>query len=746
MGLNVGELFATILVKNRSGPPIKKFVNDLDEAAKKSQSSLGSVAANAAAMSVRLTAMALAGSVAAAGLATAAQGGVAFVAVLAPAVGIVSAWPGVIALGVAALATLKVALSGVGEAFSAALGGDPKKFEEALARLSPAAQTVARELHEAKPAIDGLRSAVQDDFFGPLIGRITQVTTVLSGPLQAGMSGVAREFGFAAAQVLQFAASSASVSAVTAIFGLLQSAVAAFEPAIQPLLAGLRDVAVVGAQFSSGLAPGIASAAQRFGEFLSNAAQSGKALGWMQGALQVFQQLGGILTNVFGILRGVFAAMETGGTGALGVVGQLLGKINEFVNSARGQEILVTIFQSLSQVGSALFPIFTALGGAVAQIAPHIANIATALGPGLSAAVSALGPALAALGPGLTLIAEMLSKAFADPALQAGLLALGQGISAALAAAAPLLPVIGQLAGILGQVLGAALSNLAAVLGPVIEALASSLQPILPVLSGAVSQLAAATAPLAAQFGQFLAQALKTVLPPLIKLAMDLLPPMLDLVKALIPLITSWVGELSKILGVIQPIIGPLVEIGTVLLPFWIKIITAVVKLLNGDFRGAFQSIMSAIKGFGDTIMNAGRALMEGLWNGIVAAGNMIKDRIVGFLRSILPDPVLDFLGIHSPSRLFMKIGKQVPAGLAQGITAAGGMVRTAAQRMAGIVSGTGIPDLAAPGVNVPNGLAGGGLANARTVIHQTNYYPQAEPTSTTVNRGLQLAGALGVI
>ncbi|WP_162795822.1 phage tail protein [Nonomuraea lactucae] len=746
MALNVGELFATLDLRDKMTSGLRRALDFFRDKARDSKANAGELMASSATLGVRFMALSVAASAAASGVATLAQGGGALVAALAPASGIVTALPGALAMGAAAMATFKVATAGVGEAFSAALSGDYEAFLEAVADLSPAASAAAFALNDLYNPIRQLRVSVQDAFFSPLAGQIEAVAGALLGPLSTGMSGVAGALGLATLEVARFAQSSETVWAVQSVFASLREAVSAFTPALRPLLDGLRDVGVIGAGFLAGLAPGLADAAEKFGRFLYHAAASGQALAWLEGAVSVFRQLGQIAGDVIGIVRGVFAAMQTGGIGALGVIGQLLGQVNAFVNSAQGQQILITIFQSLAQVGSVLMPIFVALGGSLALIAPHVAAIAVALGPGLAAAVSALGPALAALGPGLTLVAEMLSRAFADPGLQAGLLALGQGISAVLAAAAPLLPVIGQLAGILGQILGAALTNLSAALGPVTSVLSSSLQPIIPILSSAVTQLAAATAPLAAQIGQFLAQALKTVLPPLIKLAMDLLPSTLELVKALIPVITSWVGELSKILGVIQPIIGPLVEIATAHLPLWIKIITAVVQLLNGDFRGAFQSIVSAIKGFGDTIMNAGRALMEGLWDGIVAAGNMIKDRIVGFLRSILPQPVLDFLGIHSPSRLFMKIGRQVPAGLALGITQAGGLVRIAANRMAGIVASTGIPDLGTPGVNVPNGLAGGGLANARTVIHQTNYYPQSEPTSTSVNRGLQLAGALGVI
>ncbi|MFD0477998.1 hypothetical protein ACFQ0B_64925 [Nonomuraea thailandensis] len=427
MALNVGELFAEINVKDRGATVVRRFMTFMRDAAKKIDIDVGAVAKRAGSMGVEFTGAALKAATLAASMAAAAQSAVGLVAALAPAGGIVAALPGMIALGVGAMAVLKVALADVGDAFGAALGDDPKKFEESLAGLSPAAQAAARELHSVKPAIDGLKSAVQDAFFRPLAGQIRAVADAMVGPLRTGMQGVAREFGLAGAEVARFASSSATVAAISSIFSSLRSAVASIQPAIQPLLAGFRDIAVVGASWSSGLVPGIAAAAQRFGEFLSNAAKSGTALSWMQGALDVFKQLGQVGGDLVGIVKSVFSAMSAGGSNALGVLGQLLDQLNQFLASAEGQKALVAIFGALSQVGSALMPIFKALGGALALVAPHIASIATALGPGLAAAVSALGPALAALGPGLTVVAQMLAQAFASPELQSGLLMLGQG-------------------------------------------------------------------------------------------------------------------------------------------------------------------------------------------------------------------------------------------------------------------------------------------------------------------------------
>ncbi|MGI5293142.1 phage tail protein [Nonomuraea polychroma] len=790
MALNVGELFAEINVKDRGTAIVRRFMTFMRDAAKKLDIDVGGLAKRAGSMGVQFTGAALKAASLASSLAAAGQAAIGLGAALAPAAGILAALPGAIALGQAALVTLKVALLGVGEAFSAALGDDPKKFEESLAGLSPAAQAAARELRSVKPAIDALRSAVQDSFFQPLAGHIRAVAAAVVGPLQAGMQGVAREFGLAGVEVARFASSSATVSAISSIFASLRSAVAAMQPAIQPLLAGFRDLAVVGASFSAGLAPGIAAAAQRFGEFLSNAANSGTALSWMQGALEVFRQLGQVAGDVIGIVKSIFSAMSTGGSNALGVIGQILDQLNAFLASAEGQRILVTIFQALSQVASNLMPIFRALGGAVAQVAPHIASIATALGPGIAAAVSALGPALAALGPGLTMVASMLAKAFASPELQAGLLALGQGLSAALAAVAPLLPIVAQLAGIFGQVLGAALSNLSAALGPVIAALASALQPALTSISAALAQLTPLMQPVYAMFGQIAAAVLQQLLPPILNLIPalldNLIPAFASLMQSIVPLLPIFtdlaVMFISKVLPAALPLIPLLTKLAVGFAAFGVKVAEVVGKIkpiieqgvaifrwmynvlvgnsiipdmvnaigrwigttLVGWFRDLPGKIKSAVSNIGPTMAQIARDVVNGFWNQLQSMASTLYNNVRGFFANIVKS-AKSALGIKSPSKVFAQIGAFLMRGMAIGIDKTAGLVVTSLKKVATLAAKTAMPDLSVPGVTVPDGL-GGGRALSRTVVNVTNHYPQAEPTSVTVNRSLQYVGAMGVI
>jgi phage-related protein len=510
----------------------------------------------------------------------------------------------------------------------------------------------------------------------------------------------------------------------------------------------------------------------------------------MQGALDVFKQLGQVGGDLIGIVRSVFSAMSAGGSGALGVVGQLLDQLNAFLASAEGQKSLVAIFSALSQVGSALMPIFRALGGALAQVAPHVASIASALGPGLAAAVSALGPALSALGPGLTTVAQMLAQAFASPELQSGLLMLGQGLSAALGALAPLLPVVAQLAGILGQVLGLALSNLSAALGPVISALSSALQPALASVSSALSQLAPLMVPLYASFGQIAAVVVQQLLPPILNLIPSLLnglvPAFVQLAEAMLPVLPILtdlaVMAIQQVLPALVPILPMLTKLGVGFALFGAKVAEIVGQIkpviergvaifqwmynvlvghsiipdmvnaigtwigtkLIGWFTALPGKIKNAMSSIGPTMAGIAQDVVSGFWNKLQSLASGLYNNVRSFFSNIVKS-AKDALGIKSPSRVFAQIGAFMMQGMSIGVDKGRGVVMSSLKKVATLATRTAMPDLSVPGVTVPDGI-GGGRPMSRTVVNVTNHYPQAEPTSVTVNRSLQYVGAMGVI
>ena len=87
------------------------------------------------------------------------------------------------------------------------------------------------------------------------------------------------------------------------------------------------------------------------------------------------------------------------------------------------------------------------------------------------------------------------------------------------------------------------------------------------------------------------------------------------------------------------------------------------------------STVLGAVSGAGRWLYDTGRHVIQGLINGIGGAFKWVKDTI-GNLGKNLIGWAKGVLGIHSPSRIFRdEVGKWIPAGMAQGIDKASGLV-----------------------------------------------------------------------
>ena len=87
------------------------------------------------------------------------------------------------------------------------------------------------------------------------------------------------------------------------------------------------------------------------------------------------------------------------------------------------------------------------------------------------------------------------------------------------------------------------------------------------------------------------------------------------------------------------------------------------------------STVLGAVSGAGRWLYDTGRKVIQGLINGIGGAFKWVKDTI-GNLGKNLIGWAKGVLGIHSPSRIFRdEVGKWIPAGMAQGIDKASGLV-----------------------------------------------------------------------
>lgn len=86
---------------------------------------------------------------------------------------------------------------------------------------------------------------------------------------------------------------------------------------------------------------------------------------------------------------------------------------------------------------------------------------------------------------------------------------------------------------------------------------------------------------------------------------------------------------------------------------------TAALDLVN--------NIINTITELPGKVLDIGRNIIEGLWNGITGAGSWLKNKISNFASGII-DGFKSAFGIHSPSKVFnQEIGKYLALGLGEG-------------------------------------------------------------------------------
>lgn len=78
------------------------------------------------------------------------------------------------------------------------------------------------------------------------------------------------------------------------------------------------------------------------------------------------------------------------------------------------------------------------------------------------------------------------------------------------------------------------------------------------------------------------------------------------------------------------------------------------------------NAVVSFFKSVPEQMVEIGKNIVMGLWEGIKAMASWIGDKVSGFVGGLV-DGVKGVLGIHSPSRVFAGIGQNMALGLGQG-------------------------------------------------------------------------------
>ena len=177
---------------------------------------------------------------------------------------------------------------------------------------------------------------------------------------------------------------------------------------------------------------------------------------------------------------------------------------------------------------------------------------------------------------------------------------------------------------------------------------------------------------------QLITEASQTIIPLAVETLLQNLPAIvaagMDLIMALVSGILDNIDLLIDCtLELIDVVVDKLIENLPKLIDGGIRLIIALgIGLIEAipQLVGKIPEIITAIiKGFASgasRILDIGKNIVEGVWQGIKNAAKWLKDKIFGFFDGIIGG-VKDFLGIHSPSKVFAGIGGFMAEGLGEG-------------------------------------------------------------------------------
>ena len=336
--------------------------------------------------------------------------------------------------------------------------------------------------------------------------------------------------------------------------------------------------------------------------------------------------------------------------------------VNNFVDSlvTAGENIIprvkVTIQGVTNLISQASQSIVPLVLQTLIETAPSLISagmdLVVALIDGISSNASSVGKCIMDI---ISVILEKLSKSIPE-LLVAGVnivFGLVQGLIDGIPAIIAALPtviteLVNGLLGAIPQIIQAGITLLTALVGALPEIIQAIVNAIPLIIDGIINAIVQSI-PLIIQAGIDLLLALIAALPEIITAIVDAIPQIIS-------------GITDALIGNIDKIIDAGVQLFVALIENLPTIIVEIVKAVPDIIAGI-------VKAFGDLawkIVEIGGDLIKGIWEGIKNAGEWLWDKITGFFDGIVGG-IKDFLGIHSPSRVFADMGKNMALGIGEG-------------------------------------------------------------------------------
>lgn len=381
--------------------------------------------------------------------------------------------------------------------------------------------------------------------------------------------------------------------------------------------------------------------------------------------LTLASTVGGTLSSALTALMPVFMQLS-------GVIVNTLGTVLAAVLPVAIQ--LVTMLgDTLTQLLPVLLPIITTVvelaTSLISQLAPIVTQLVSSILPPL---INIFGNIMSAIGPFIQLIAGLLI-----PVIQA------------------LMPVVVTVFGVIANVITS-----------VMQIIQGVIQVVTGIISGNWDQVWTG-------IGNIFGGIWNTIV---------------ALVSGAVQIVWSVISNgLNMIFGIVTTVLS---SVGQFFADTWNNIVNGVSSMIGqvgGFFSGLWTTITGALAGAGQWLFEAGKNIVQGLFDGIKSLAGTIGNFFLSLLPGWIVEPFKLALGIHSPSRVFKGLGENIGQGLLDGVD---GMQGKIDRTMSGLVTVPKTPSFASPAYTPA--LAGVGAGGGGVV---QNIHPAPGMSEETIGR-----------
>lgn len=501
---------------------------------------------------------------------------------------------------------------------------------------------IKREIGFLKDEFAGLQQSVQAKFFADLAHPLRDLATSILPILQERLTGIASAFNEVSRASIDFLSTAQSLADTNLGLQNTEATIRNLVPGIVGFAAAFRDIAAVGSTFLPGLATGLSNAGEQFAAFIAGARDSGALADFFERSFDAVESLSASIWNLVSAAGGLIKA-QGDTAGFLQNLYLVTDAIDRVFNSAGGQAGFGALFSGISAGMAALFGNLDTMESLLASIGSVIGALFENVGRVGGALLTALAPALAVLSPLLVQFLDLVGAELSGvlvaltPVLETVAGSLGSALLGAFQALIPvvagflvqMLPVIEAL----GVALADALVQLTPYIAEVATALADALIPAftelipqIPGLAQNFADLLIATAPLIPSLLALAGEVLRAI-PLIIRLANDVLPPLIAEIGAwadMLTVVIGWLTSAGKALNDFANTFGTAggqVQFMIALLGFAFTAMRAQVDRnidgVTSTVRELPGKVTDALSGFGTLLWDKGRALIQGLIDGI---------------------------------------------------------------------------------------------------------------------------------